>query len=481
MAGPSIKNLVLRKKGGKQALINTRGYARGSFGRGGSHLTNTKQKSSFWKFFKSRPELNAPVSARVNDTIKEVEFTALDGSPLGRNKTKLAKEYWLNNMMIERFKSIWFDALVTGDGFGFDAGVDTKAAFKEIKKKLSSINTKSLDVNYLQKAIDEDTRGIRVFDYVASSTMIVDADAYDVQKYIQRVNGAPDVNFTKEEILHFKLQSIDGSPEGYTPVSSMQRELILIYFIKENMIAHLRNGGVPRKIFSLKDEDAGSVNHDFLTQQIQTFGAIENQHGSLVLTGDIDIKDLDLKLRDMEYEQLARYIMSNIAYGLQIPASRLPYSLDKASGGDAGGLSEAGYWSMIESDQRYIELIFNSQLGKKLGFHIKFKKPYKIDDVRETQVMTMKADAIQKLQTILKPHGKKLSVSKIQSLMGIEDSDIEELSEEEKMLPEEKSGLMNQNLLNNNQVMMSQDQSAKADSKRTAAVNNPKGADQSGN
>lgn len=243
----------------------------------------------------------------------------------------------------------------------------------------------------------------------------------------------------------------------------------------------MRNNGVPKKVFTLTEEIANSPNHEYVKQQLQTFGAIQNRHGNLVLTGKVDIADLEEKLKDMEYEQLALYVTSNVAYALQIPVSRIPYMIGKAqSGGDSGGLAESGYWSMIEADQRKIENILNSQMFERMGWIVKFRKTHKIDDIRETQAMSMKADAITKVQTILQPMGKKITVNKILSLMDMAEDDLQELTPEEKAMQQPNNGLQNQNLLNNQELARGDQKAKKSEKSKTAAVNNPKNLAQDG-
>ena len=182
----------------------------------------------------------------------------------------------------------------------------------------------------------------------------------------------------------------------------------------------------------------------------------------------------------MDYKELALYVTSNIAYALQIPVSRIPYMIGKAqSAGDAGGLAESGYWSMIEADQRKIENLLNTQMFESMGWIVRFRKQHKIDDLRETQAMTMKADAIVKLQSIFKVYKKKLTEKKIINLMDINDDDVEEMTEEEMMSPFEETGLRNQNMLNN-QALAEGDQVVKSQKKKTEAVNNPKNLPQNG-
>ena len=440
-----------------------------------------QKKMQFWRWFKNRPELNSPVSARVNDTISEVDFYAPDGGVLGRNKRLEAERFWTDNFVDERMKAAWYDAVVTGSGFMYQGRLQTEQLRKmtdAFAGKLASryrIDKKEVADRLFLKAVDEELGKPRVLDYVASSTVIINHDLYDVTDYTQNVMGKT-TTFEPEEIIHFPFQRIDGRVHGYTPVESLMSELILIWFVKENMLSYMRNGGLPRKLFTLPDEMANSENHKFIIQQLQEFGAIESRHGNFVWTGKIDVKDIEEKLRDLEYKELHLLATSNVAYALQVPVSRIPYMIGQSqSKGDAGGLAEGGYWSLISSDQRKIENLMNTQCLKKRGFIMKFRRSYKQDDVREANVMSMKADSIQKVQAILKPYKQELTVKKIVTLMDLDDDDVADTPPDRLLEPMQQTGLMNQNLLNHNQTMMEPDKLKKNDTKRQAAVNNPKG------
>lgn len=442
-----------------------------------SQVSLLEGKRRFWRWFKDQPELSSPVSIRVNDTIQSVEFYKPDGSALGRNKMLEAQRFWEENFMDERLKSIWFDAIGTGEGFGWKGFVSMEQ-LKEVLdtvalKNKSRYNTKELYNRLFLKSMDEDLRSPRVFDYVPSSTVLVDADTHDVTGYTQYV-GNQKVEFDTKEIVHFMFQRLDGKAAGHTPVIGLRREMILLWFIKENMLGYVRNGGLPNKIFTLPKEQANSENHKLIESILIDYNAVENRNGNLVLTGEVDVQDMNEKLRDLEYKDLALWVTSNIAYALQIPVTRIPYLIGTSStGGDGGGLADSGYWSMIEADQKKIENLMNTQVFKDMGFIMRFRKRYKLDDLRETQALTMRADGITKIQSILLGFGKRLTPGKVLSMMDMNHSDVEDLSPEDMMNPMEKSGLMNQNMLNN--IQMEGDNMVKRDGKRTEQVNNPSG------
>ena len=471
----------------KQTPLLNSAYSTTTAHRGNISQSQTmRKKMQLMDWFKNRPELSSPITARVNDTIKEVDFLAPDGSPLGRNKRKQAEKFWTDNFANERLKSVWAEALVTGEAFAWKGKLKKAQVTSTVNRTVDSIgkevgiNLKEMKSLMYKKIMDEEDKITRVFDYVASSTVEVLHSEKEITGYVQSVNAKSE-KFTKEEIIHFKFMDIDGKINGYSPVEGLATELILIWFIKENMMAYMRNNGVPKKIFTLTEEIANSPNHEQVKQQLETFGAIQSRHGNLVLTGKVDVKDLEEKLKDLEYENLALYVTSNIAYAFQIPVSRIPYMIGKAqSGGDAGGLAESGYWSMIEGDRLKIENLLNSQMLKPMGFIIRFKKSHKIDDLRETQAMSMKSDAITKVNTIFGVSGKRLTDKKILSLMDMGEDDLQDLTPEEKAKADPKSGLMNQNLMNNQELMRGDQKAKKSDRSKTAAVNNPKGLAQDG-
>ena len=477
------KELGIQKK--EKPLLNTMyqvGYNRADF----SQSINARKKRQLMDWFKNRPELNSPVMARVNDTIKDVDFYRPDGKPLGPTQYNKARRFWNDNFMNDRLKSIWAEAIVTGEGFGWKGKLSRRQISSAVSKTINGI-AKSLNINLkeakeimLKKIMDEEVRKTRIFDYVASSTMEIAHTDREILGYIQTVN-AHNQKYSTDEIIHFKFSDVDGRISGFSPIESLAPELILIWFIKENMMSYMRNNGVPKKVFVLEEEIANSPNHQFLIHQLEDFGAVENRHGNLVLTGKVNIQDLEEKLKDMEYEQLALYVTSNIAYALHIPVSRIPYMIGKAqSGGDAGGLAESGYWSMIEADQKKIENLLNSQMLEEMGFIVRFKKTHKIDDLRETQALSMKADAITKIQSILSSSGKKLTTHKIINMMDMNEDDLTDLSPEEKANANPRNRLMNQNLLNNQELMRGDQKAKKSERSKTAAVNNPKGLAQDG-
>jgi hypothetical protein len=348
-----------------------------------------------------------------------------------------------------------------------------------------SIQVRETDINdALTRVMDEDLRRVRKIDILPSSTVNIRHDGYDIIDYVQNIGGLTEV-FSPEDIVHIPLYSIDGKVDGFTPVESLVYELIFLWTIKENMLAFFRNGNWAGKIFTLPEEIANSENHKWLINELSNKGVLENRHGHIVLTGKVDVEDWERKMEDLQYENLLLYVKSNIAYALGVPLNRVADFLGKTGGSDAGGVADSGYKSIIEADQLVLEMFINPQLCNPLGFSVKFKKQYKIDEVKESQAITQRLSGIPTTQTALQNNGLKLKKEKLLQLISgcdfkLTDEDVEEMTPEEKMGGLQKTAGLNQNFLKDKEVNPNRSQQNKAEVKKTGAENNPKDKPQNG-
>lgn len=442
----------------------------------GSALLGTKQDyRRFWKWFRESGELVATLQVPITDIIGDrPEWVAPDGSELGRNQRMKAQRFWRENRGKEVITAMLFDAFLTGDGFLWKAKPTQQEAKEFVAKYFAKnkLSTKSLDV---KSVVDEVTKKVRKLDYVASSSMRIIHDEYDITGYEQVANGHSST-FKPDEIIHHRYLNIDGKVEGFSPAEALISEIYLLSLVKGNMISLMRNGGTPDKVFSLPKEIANSRNHKFLIEQLKKYKRVENWHGNLVFTGELKVEDLQGNPKDLEYKDLALYITSNLAFAYGIPITRIPYLIGSAaSKGDSGGLSESGYWNRISDHQDTVEDLLNSQLFEEMGWHIKFPRRYKQDEVREATIMDVRADAITKQQELLRRNRKQLSAKKVIELLGYHETDLEDVEEMEIQDVVEDSPT-NNNRLPSLDVEKEPDNRTRAQSKRNAATNRDVGA-----
>jgi HK97 family phage portal protein len=428
----------------------------------------------FWNQFKRSPELIAVLSVPITDIVGDrPHFVNPDGTPLGRNKRLEAHNFWRDNRMKESVKAGLYDGFVTGDAFwwiGKFTKAERLAKAKELLRPYAKLMSKE---NYAKLFIkttqDEDLKKPRKFDYAASSTMIINHNQKDIGSYTQNVNGIFQT-YLPEEIIHYRYFTVDGRVQGFSPVEALFSEIWLLRFIKENMLAYMRNGGSPSKVFILPEEISNSDNHRFLVQTLQRYNQVENRQGNLVFTGKIDIEDLAADPKDMEYKELALYVASNIAFAYRIPVTRIPYLVgEAASKGDSGGLAESGYWNMVSEIQDQIEDLLNGQLFEELGWHIKFDRKYKQDEIREAQALSMNVASVEGIQTVLMKTDKKISENYISNILNIPSTEMIELTPEEKMDEFQRTGMRNQNVLDKLSVEKEPDNRKKAAAKRNVA------------
>jgi HK97 family phage portal protein len=434
-----------------------------------SRIIETSYKE-FWRKFKNSPELVATISIPITDMLGDrPEWTKPDGSALGKTELRRATQFWRNQRGKEILRAMLFDAFVTGDGYLWKGKVTKKeitAALKEVLLKYQG-EFSSLQIKELESKIaeDEDIKNKKQLDYVASSTMSILYDEYDIYGYEQNIMDNMS-KFSTDEIIHFRYLALDGKVYGFSPVEALAAEIFLLTTVKQNMISFMENGGAPDKVFTLPKELAGSKNHEFLIEQLRKYKRIQNRHGNLVFTGEMKIEDLQGSPKDLEYKDLALYTTSNIAFAFGIPISRIPFLIgSSATGGDSGGLSESGYWNRISDLQDSLEDLLNSQLFEELGWAIKFNRKYKADEVKEAQINSMNADTLTKIQSILQSQGKQLTMNKIREYLMLKEEDLEESTMELQV----ENNTMGQNQLSNSEVLNEDDKKRKANTKRNVA------------
>lgn len=409
----------------------------------------------FWTWFENRPEIIGTISIPITDIIGDrPTWTKPNGEPLSKRQKIKAEKYWRDNRGKETVKAWLYDAFMTGDSYLWKGKPTTKeinAAIKEvIEKKDLRITKFQMKELFSKTAQDEDLKKVKMFDYVAASTMRIIHDEFEIAGYEQNSNGLIS-KFKPEDIIHYRFLTINGRVNGFTPIKALTAEILLLSLVKDNMLAFLENGGSPDKMFILPKEIANSKNHQYLVQELMRYKKIQNHHGNLVFTGDITVEDLQGNPKDLEYKDLALYITSNIAFAFGIPSSRIPYLIGNAATQSGGGnsLAESGYWNKISDFQDSIEDLLNSQLFNELGWAIKFNRGYKQDEIKEIQTKNMMADTIIKYQEIFAKGGRQMTEDKILEILGWNEEDLEDIDLDLMM---GHNNMTNQNMQSNSEL-----------------------------
>jgi len=369
------------------------------------------------------------------------------------------------------------DALITGDAYLWKSKLTQmdieKAAnrtFPRTVKHLGATEMKTLQkkisrelANELIKSTDEDIVKTRAFRSVASSTMLAKWDKFgNVLYYSQRVGPGPMQieKFTPEEIIHYRYMKADGKFFGFTPMITLLQEMNILNHIKNYAQFMFEKGGVPPFLFILEEEQPNTPNYKAFVQSVQQYGLDTNKHKQMVVTGKVDVKPIGTPIKDMSYQDLAQYVTRVIVMAWNIPSSRLS-DLLVAKGAKGAVMSTEGYYRKISHLQDVFEDLINTQLLSEFNVKLRFNKSYLQDEVREVQTLKIKADICEQL--------------KGQGLVNNDYCwdllDIDEKFRGSGRVAKPKTGMLNQDLINNHQTMTDSPDKLQEDrDKQTAAL-----------
>lgn len=351
-----------------------------------------------WTYFKYTPEIIAVVRAIVEDIMSDGWI--LEG---GRNNRIKAEEFLMKNYAKEQIASMLFDVMVTGDGYLYTQ----KLSKLEVKGRIDSIldrpEIKSLIKDETKEEMgtrifkeleeDEDLFSVRSFVQLPSSTLKAQFNRNgDVYQWIQKV-GVRFQTFTPDEILHFRLMRLDGKFYGFSPMASILKEMDILANVKDYARYFFEKGGVPNFMFILKNETPNSENFKQFKKSLQLFASLANKYKSLVVTGEVEAKELNRMTKDMEFRELAVYLSHVLIMTWGVPSSRLTdVGLGLRINTRGSTISVEGYYRKISYLQDLIEDLINMHILAQFKVHMHFKKTYLQDEIREVQVDKIKTD-----------------------------------------------------------------------------------------
>lgn len=444
------------------------------FSNGFSMFSPESSEQPFKKFVKAArrsPQLMGLLDVIATDMISDgVEFKPVEKEN-GEEKVKKAETFWLNNKGSDVAQETIYDMLLNGIGYNWKGVINDlqlkefcessiRQMVPEIKEDEASFRADKMVDDLKISMSDKLAKKLR---HVAASTVTIQTDENDAIGYIQRVRQNTKA-FSTEEMLVFKLMPFDGRVYPFPPMEAIFSEVYLLWLITQNYVSFFENGGKPDNVFVLPKELAGSPNHKYLIETLKKYKKIQNKHGNLVFTGDMTIHELEGVEEKMDNKDLGLYMTGVIAMMYGIPTSRIPFLIGKASSqGDSGGIADTGYWRKISVWQGKMEDVYNRDLFIPFfGVKMRFKRGYLQDEVRETQNEMQKTSiAEQRINIGL------WTPEEAGNYLNIDSSIVSEAQSEKKKRDDEiSSGMLNQNLDTNDNVMKNEDAKTKAKRKQ---------------
>lgn len=403
------------------------------------------KKQQLVRWFKSIPELTALASKVAKDIVYKYHFENVKPEDSGRNKILQANKFAQQVQLTKLLLSQAVDMLVTGEAFGWLG----KVKDEQIKQKIAEIVSHHtfLETKEDQKEVcdnlftelkqvegfadldkvDEDLLRPRKYRHIASSTIQINHDQFEIVNY-KHVVGASEVYFKPEEIIHFTFIDFDGKVNGFTPVESVIVQLELLRQMWQNMLSVHKNGGSPDKLFVLENTQVNSPAYKRIEAQLGKYKLVENKHGNMLFTGKVSVEDLQ-QLDQMQFKDMGLYITGLVAMQWQIPRSSIPYIVGGTNTQeDTGGNSEKGYWRNVEYAQSVFVETMNTQLWiPYFGVRIVFDNTFVQQDVQIQTGQQLKLGNIVTTDNLLKGSGKQLSLTKKLKLLGLTINDIEDV------------------------------------------------------
>jgi len=401
---------------------------------------------SLYSQIRQTPELISMLDTVITDHFMgPVDFFKPDGSELGPTKLNQIRTFWSDkNAQHKAFYGQALDYFVDGSSFGWHVEPNTLLSAKQ-KEQIAKI--KEIDFDIGKHAEDQANFPIKI-SYIAASTTEIKHDEFGELFYLQDTAGIR-AKWNSNQIVHIKLMEFNGEIRGFSALKALTKEIVQMYLLKENIQAKLDNGGSADNIISMVGANGVSRGRfNRLQTALESFSHLKKSHGNMPIDAEVKVLPLGASLKDMEYRQLAMFIISEFALSLGLPTSRVPFLMTGDGGssnkGELSGNSEDAYQTKINTRRKHWENSWN-QVFRKAGFVYKFRRDNLQDDVRETQASVQRSAFVAGIQTSLLKAGKELKISALLSLlsgskMNIEENDVKDI-DIEKMSAQQ--GIMN--------------------------------------
>jgi len=355
-------------------------------------LTRPQEFIKYMDWFKKTPECVSLISVMITDILADGYY--FEGAESARKK---AEKFATENNLFAQLEGGLYDFLILGNGFWY-CGDLTQDKIKEIRdayvtsRKIRNYEFVTTMLSKFDK--NDESAGMKLFQYVPATTMnVTPSDRFASSLiYTQRV-GAFVSAFAEDEIIHLKDLNLNGEIWGMSRFKSIIAEVTLLGILKDYYGHELDNYGVPPGMFAFPDEQPDSQNINNINRLLIQGQRPENKNRVWVLAGNAQYTAFE-RLKDMEFKNLADFLIRIIAMVWQVPPSR--WGGSDAKGGRDTPLSNEGYYRNIAHLQSKLESVMNSQLwAKDFNVKIRFRKTHQEDEVRVAQAEKIKTDLAQ--------------------------------------------------------------------------------------
>ncbi|MDY6788802.1 MAG: phage portal protein [Candidatus Nanohaloarchaea archaeon] len=349
--------------------------------RGGTDGYNTEM---LFNLIKKSPEALSIMQAIVDDVIggDDPNFKYL-GNSSGERRIRDCKEFW-NSGAKESVADFLLDLLIVGDGYLYKRKIGETEARSILKDKIrenhdfnfrSSADLAASKVVEELRARDEDLFSTRKLQMVPASTVEHDINKYgDITNFHQEV-GTAEADLPPDKVIHMNYMRLNGKTYGFTPARSIISELTMLAEAKDHNGQFFENAGIVNKVVKMPNAGPEDANYKLVKKTLKKFRKLKNKHQDLVLTGEMEIEDLN-DMSDMDFQELATYITKVIVMAWGVPPTRIGMPIGGDSGARTSSLTHEGYFKRISRLQDKLQSLLNDELFEpEFNCRIKFEAP----------------------------------------------------------------------------------------------------------
>ena len=344
-----------------------------------------------YEIFKKSPEVVGVISAIVEDILAD----GYDILPVSADEKKLElmREHLTRIKFHSKLKTALYDYFITGNAY-LEYKVLEPKDFEQIVESVGAKIQKAfgyglseIEKRSIARKVAEDTISFNIFN-IDASTIKIDYDEHGrVRGYIQHVPHivSKPVKLRPDEVIHITLLRLGGSHYGFTPLRALTSDIATLLFAKNYSGDYFEHGGEPDYIFTLPDafgeEDR---NVQYLKRILKEIKEKRLRHKDIILTGNVQVEQINKFNKDLEYKDLIKHFTQIILMAFGVPPSRV--AIIEGAGKQITREFNEGYYKKINSYHTELEDVLNEAIFHKYGMKIRFKRTYKVDELREAQI-----------------------------------------------------------------------------------------------
>lgn len=307
-----------------------------------------------------------------------------------------AEKFQLKSNFYKLLTNSIIEMIMTGDAYILKLAVDEEK-LKYLTSKLTEKVAKQLNVKInkqeIYELVEQDLKIPKDLQLLKASTISINFDETGkINSYEQQVQGKRRI-WKPSDIIHLSLFNIGGQPYGFTPFETALSDIGTLIFAKEFAGKYFENDGIPYFIFHMPDATPDDRNYKNLVQELKNLKKEANKYRSMVITGNVTSEQVNKFNKDMEFAKLIQHFTQIILMFMGVPAHRVNLTIDVRQVGGAVNRAYEGYYKKLSFMQKVIENSLNFELWGNFKVVMKFNRVYKIDEMREAQVVQILTQA----------------------------------------------------------------------------------------